>query len=250
MWEFSLYFNKQLLPYFNDLKNKLKTEFNQQINCISIGIKDEQYVLMIALPKEVFNKKHHQLKNQIAQIICLYYKPYYIYKSLNNFDITNLDNKILLGILSSYESKQDNEQISHQIHLTNKLYLQSFLNFKLKTLVNKWQEIGGLINQNSLFLIDKTIKQELIKFLMAGLQSQTEILTISKQNKTFYIFDADSKKVEINTVFYAQTMYDNLLFAIINKFPKTINIVNPKLFSVNFLNTIYLLFGDTVKISN
>mgnify|MGYP003291997412 CR=1 FL=1 len=169
-------------------------------------------------------------------------------QSLKNFDLSCGDNIVLLDILSSYENYQDILDIAKKITIKDKLYLKSYISFKLKEQKNKWQEIGCLINENSLFLIDKVIRQELIKFLMAGLQSQTEILTITKDNNLICVIDANSNKVAVKSIFYAQNEYDNLLYAIINKFPKSIQIKNSKDFDVEFLNSLYELFGENVKL--
>ena len=248
MWEFSLYFEKPLLPYFNDLKTELKQQFCNNTNCVAIGIKDEQYCFMIALQNQVFKQNETKIKQKLAEIICVYYKPYYILKSLKNFDLTCDDNIILLDILASYENQQDIFDISKKLNVANKLYLKSYISFKLKEQINKWQEIGELINENSLFLIDKTIRQELIKFLMAGLQSDAELLTIKKNGGCFCVIDSNKRDVALKSIFYAQNEYDNLLYAIINKFPKYIQIENSKDFDVKFLNNLYQLFGENVKL--
>ena len=83
---------------------------------------------------------------------------------------------------------------------------------------------------------------------MAGLQSDAELLTIKKNNDSFCVIDANKRDVSLKSIFYAQNEYDNLLYAIINKFPKLIQIENSNDFDVKFLNNLYQLFGENVKL--
>ena len=248
MWEFSLYFEKNLLPYFNQLKMQLKSHYAEHSNCVAIGIKSEEYVFMIALPKEYKEQTESFLKQKIAEIICTFYKPYYILNNLKNFDLSLDDNVLLLNILSSYENQKDIVQIAQNLNICDKLFLKSFVEFKLSEQKKKWKEIGTLINQNSIFLIDKNVKEELIKFLMAGLECQTDILDIFKQKNRFVIRDKRKKVIELKNIFYAKSQYDSLLYVIMSYFPKKIIIRNAKDFDVKFLDTLYCLFGENIQL--
>lgn len=248
MWEFSLHFDKNLLPYFTLLKTKLKDLCKTSSNCIAIGIKNDAYVFMVAFKKSFADNIILYLKEKIAEIICIYYKPMYILQSIKNFDIKNQNNVVLLDILSSYDFEQDKNYIINNISLCGKLYLSSFVNFKLKEQTKKWREIGALINENSVALLDDAVRLELTKFLMSGISSRKDKIILKLINNKIELFDKNDIPIDCNKIFYAQNSYDNVLFALINHSPQHIEISNYTKFDVQFLNAVHKIFGKKVKL--
>lgn len=248
MWEFSLYFEKNLLCYFNQLCDELKNKFKHILHCVSIGVKQEKFVFMVAFPKQEFSNFENLIKFKIAEIICVYYKPLFIYQSINNFDLKLDDNIVLLSILSCYENQQDILQISKKLQLNSKLYLSSFVDFKLADNKMRWQEIGKLMNENAYFLMDKKVKKELAKFLLSGLQQRTAMVNIELKSNQFKVTDDQQNILLPQKVFFAKDSYDDLLYLLMNYFPQKISVRNCKQFDVSFLDKLYNLFGENLKL--
>ena len=243
LWELSLYFPRELLCYFEDLKLELKQLFKQEKNCINILIKDNYYVFILALEKDVYHKNILLIKDKIAEIIMLYYKPKTIINSINNFDINDSKNIVLIDILSSYETNTDKNVIVSNMSLIQKLYLDSFVKFKLSFLVDKWKEVANLINEHSLFLNDDKIKNELMRFLMEGLNGSNETLKLSKTG--MYI---NNNIIKDKIIFYSKNSYDNTLFTLINLYPQKILVEDYREFDVEFVNTLHQLFGNKLQL--
>lgn len=248
MWEFSLYFDRELLPYFDKLKIVLKKLCKNELNCISISIKNDNFIFLIALKKESYNKNILFIKQKLAKIICLYYKPKFILKNIKNFDVKNDQNNILLYILYSIDITGDQNDIISKLSLCDKLFLSSFVNFKLSTIKKRWSEIGNLINENDMFLNDTTIKQELIKFLFSGLSASHETIKIIQKDKQLILLDKNNINIEIMSLYINNSVYENVLFTLICNCPKTVEIDNYKNFDVHFLQQIYNLFNERVKL--
>lgn len=245
IWEFSLYFPRELLCYFESLKKQLKHDFANEKNCIDILIKDDFYVFMLAIEREVYNKNILKIKYQIAEIILLYYKPKIIIGTINNFDLLNSQNKVLIDILVSFEADLDKATIVENLSLINKLFLESFVSFKLGGLTKKWEDSANLINENSLFLQDDGIKKELLQFLMQGLTTNIEYLKLTNLGLNDGKNAIDSKKV-----FYSQSDFDNVLFTLINLYPQKIEIEDYKQYKIEFLELISNLFGERLNLIN
>ena len=241
IWEFSLYFPRELLCYFETLKKELKSNFSNDKNCIDILIKDDFYVFMLALEREVYNKNILMIKDKIADIILLYYKPKIIISSIQNFDLTNQENIILIDILTSLEKSVDRAVIVQNLSLIEKLFLDSFVSFKLGFLTKKWKEVAGLINENSFFLLDAGIKLELMQFLMQGLNNDIECAKLTTNG-----LKIDNQIVETKPIFYSQNPNDNIIFSLINLYPNKIEVENYKTFDVHFVETLGKLFGERV----
>ena len=251
MWEFSIFFSRELLCYFEDLKKDMKEIIGDSKNCVSISLNKDYYVFMLALTYETYNKTIMFLKELIAEIILLYYKPKTIINSINNFDIKCHDNVILIDILSSFEFEADKEEIIKNMSLLDKLYLDSFVKFKLKNLTKKWSDVSALINENSLFLLDAGIKKELMQFLMDGIKgNQKDIkLVLDKKNiDAFYYENSIKKTLKNDKVYYSIYDYDNLLFSLIKHYPKRIEVEHYKDFDVAFIQNLADLFGMRLKL--
>ena len=242
-WELSIYFPRELLCYFEDLKIELKKLLFNQKNCIDILIKENCYVFMIALEKECYNKNILYIKEKLAEIILLYYKPKTIINSINNFDMSNGDNIILIDILSSYETNVDKNFIVSNMSLIEKFYLDSFVKFKLNFLSGKWKEVANLINEHSLFLNDENIKKELMQFLMEGLNNYIHDLKLTSEG----IFVNDNY-IKEKTIFYSKNKYDNTLFTLINLYPQKIFVENYKELDAHFMQLLHQLFGSKLHL--
>lgn len=244
LWEFSLYFPRELLCYFENLKNALKARLYDKKNCVSIFPSQNYYCLMMAMDREEYNKNITFIKEKIADIILVFYKPKTIMQSISNFNLKEHENVILLDILSSFDIWEDKETIIKNLSLCDRLYIESFVMFKLAFLVKNWKETSELINQNSLFMLDSGIKKELMQFLMAGLNTSLDKIKIENVQNSLKI-DTD---INLLPLYYAKYDYDNLLFALISKFPKQIEIVNYKAFDAKFISNLYDLFGTKLKL--
>ena len=190
------------------------------------------------------NSASLEIKQRFAKIILMYYKPKVILSPIKNFNLTNHDNLILLNILSNFDEFDDMNEILNSLSLCGKFYIQSYFYFKLQKLKKRWQDIGNLINENSQFLVDDKVKKEFMQFLMTVINSKSNFAKLSRKNNKVVV---ESEKVLIpQSLYYSQTEYDNLLFAIIQNKPKKIEIEDYKNFDVAFVQELSTLFGNNL----
>lgn len=250
MWEFSLFFEKDLLIYFNDFVKFLNNKYSGEVKSISVAIFGEFYCVLLALPNKCRAECVQLIKDKIAEVVCVYYKPKIILKSIKNFDLRQQDNRVLLSILSCYDNILDRNNIVKKINFSSAFFLTSFVNFMLKFQQKKWQEIGSLINQNNMFLSDKKVREELVKFLISGLKNDNQIIELFSSNlcekNSVNIQSIKGGKIAPTQLFYAQNWQDNVLYSILTNFPQKIVIKNANNFDVKFLQTLYFLFGDAL----
>lgn len=239
IWEFSLYFPRELLIYFERLKQQLKQVLKDYPNCVSISITDNLYCFLIALSKDAYYKNLLFIKDKIIEIILVYYKPKTLMTEIKNFDIKNHDNIILLDILSNFDIEDDRKEIFKSLSLCDKLYLSSFVTFKLKSLKNRWIETAELINQNNLFINESGIRKEIIQFLMEGLECKTDAVKLTQNG-----IKIGEETIENNSLFYSMYDYDNVLFTLISIFPKKIEVENYRSFDVSLIQNLHDLFGN------
>lgn len=247
MWQFSLYFPKALIYYIKNLHDNLKSICIDESCCIKIFSKDDGFVLILALPKKVYEKNILLIKEKIIEAILLYYKPKIIMQNIDNFTIENETNKILIDILCNFENFAESEIIFQKMNLNDKLYIESFVQFSLCELVKNWQEMAKLINQNTNFLQDQSVKFDLMRFLLNGISSKANQVTIKAKENCAQIFKDGKHIQDFSKVFYLDSNYDEIMFFVISQFPNQIKIENYKNFDVNFIDNMYSLFGDKIK---
>ena len=249
MWEFSLYFDRQLLAFFNKFKHDLKRMCEDELNCVSIQPEEENFVLLLAFSKEFYKKNILFIKNKIAEIICLNYKPKIIKNNIKNFDLNNFENVLLLFILTNIDYYFDKENIVKKLSLCSSLYLNSFVKFQLKAETKKWKEIGCLINQNSLFLFDDGIKNELQKFLLNSIENKTKQVYLSQEQNRFLLKNFDNILIEKMSILNLNNEENSVIFSLINLMPEKIIINQHEQFDVNFVSILYNLFGESIVFS-
>lgn len=247
MWEFSLFFPDELLNYFCDFEAELKKLCQNEKCCIRI-VKNGQYALLLALPTKIYEQNVAIIKEKIVQAILLYYKPKIIIQTIKDFSIKDQNNKMLIDILANFDVSSDKKEIFSRLSLCGKMYLDSFVYFKLWPILETWREMARLINQNSLFLGDAGVKTDLMRFLMSGIASQALDVSLDYANGKIKILQNGKELPSIASIFYANDIYDNLLFMLISKSPKKITISNYRQFDASFVNSVFRLFGDTVKL--
>ena len=248
MWQFSLFFEKEVFYYIKQLKDNLQNICSNQRCCIRIFSKNENFVLVVAIPKEIYEKNILYIKEKIIQIILFYYKPKIIFEGIKNFSTKQMSNRILLDILCNFESQIETNTIFKRLHLCDKLFLSSFINFSLCDLIKNWQEMAKLINQNSNFLDDEYTKFELMRFLLNGIQCKANKIDISKEENTFNIFEDDTKVFPNQNLFYFCSEFDSLMFLIISKSPQNVVINKYLEFDARFIDNLYNLLGDRLKL--
>ena len=115
-------------------------------------------------------------------------------------------------------------------------------------MLEAWKEMATLINQNSIFLIDDKVKIDLMRFLMNGISNKSSDVVLDYSNGNIKFVQNGKELSFIEKIFYAKDIYDNLLFMLISKSPKKITISNYQMFDANFVNSVFNLFGDSVKL--
>lgn len=247
MWEFSLFFPNELFNYFCQFETELKLICQNEKNCIRV-VAGEPNVFAVAIPKKVYEQNILFIKEKIIQSILVFYKPKTIIHDIRDFSINDQNNKMLIDILTNFEIESDKKEIFSKLSLCSRLYLDSFVHFRLKSMLEAWKEMATLINQNSIFLIDDKVKIDLMRFLMNGISNKSSDVVLDYSNGNIKFVQNGKELSVIEKIFYAKDIYDNLLFTLISKSPKKITISNYQMFDANFVNSVFNLFGDSVKL--
>lgn len=244
MWELSLYFNREMLPFFLNLKNELKIKLKDC--CKSIAIfepeQEQQFVFLLAVP---FEKKRElfSIKEKICEIIIDFYKPRFFQNKLKCLDLTSIIDFTFFCVLLNFDASFDEIEIYKNLSLLNKLYLNSFINFKLKNVTKKWQEVCNLISENNQLISALNSKEDLMQFMFENSYSRIDKLTIDADK--LIINEANFK----TPYFINSTQFDELIiYNAIYYSPKMLYIKNYDKLNIETLNILYSLFQEKLNL--
>ena len=168
MWEYVISFDDNISSKY--FENEIKSTIKQHNGIITELSYNNYNKVLIAVPIIERFKIHNFIREKIAETILVKFKAQYILSRLN-FDLTpTTDMQIFLKALVVFDSDIDKEIIMERLNFDSNLVVSSFLNFKLSFLKRKWQELVGLANDNSMYLLSKDSFLELIKFLISNLE--------------------------------------------------------------------------------
>ena len=218
MWEFSLNFKKDNCDLatlsFNVLSKEIK-----RYNGILTVCEDNNYIYLIMAVQQAFQEcLKASLTKLIIQLIC------------NNFKSNFLDQHLTLPIsdkvsmhafkkaLLNFDRETDKYIIKRCLHLNNHLFVESFYNFKLKALKDKWCELISLSNENRDYLTSRESFIDLLKFLVDNLDICVNEINVIKEDGVFRIYsDGKNFKERVESE-------ESMIASVIDLSPQKINL--------------------------
>lgn len=221
MWEFSINLTCDNLTSGKYIYHKLK-EFALQFGSVVTSYECDGF-MTIVVGCEEFDKVRMQyaINDILVYVICNFFKEKFLEKYIN----VPLKNKInmvaLKKALVSFDKETDVHIIQKYLTIEKNIYLESFFDFKLIALKNKWLELVKLANDNSSFLICDDTYCELLKFLIDNLEVCFDQINIVEVGEDYKLCDNSFCTLEKGE----QTIGDDkLVEKLISLCPRVINI--------------------------
>lgn len=247
MWEYSLCFDNEIdsenfidkiRPFIKETKGVV----------VSIFLQDTHKVL-VAVPIEKKEQAMSLLKENLAEMILTYYKKEYIMSKLN-FEVDHSVNMhVFLQTLICFDSDVDKQIIIGDLNFDKSIYLNSYINFRLKFLKNKWDELVTLANDNIMYLLSEDSFVELIKFLISNLDYRCYAVNIFSKQNCYLLCDMEGKVIN-DFLLDKNIVYDDnkLLTSLIALNPEKIIIHCNSFLKENLLKNLYNFFSNRIEI--
>lgn len=243
MWEFSLNLkteNFELAKYFHNALNS----YVQTLEGMVTSHEDNGYIsILIAVP----NSKSEQIKSMllctITEVICTKFKSDYLNRELLLPELDNASLYAFKRALLNFDRETDKFIIKKNLILDNNLYLESFYRFRLKSLLDKWEELVSLSNENKEYLISKESFIDLLKFLVDNLDICEEEISIVKEQGGYRIYAEDS-----NIFLDKLISEDSMVSSVIDLSPQKINLYFNE--SSSEINLLERIFEERIIINN
>ncbi len=247
MWEYCLCFDSEneskifvdkIKPFIKNIKGVVVSIFLQ-----------ETYKVLVAVPRDKMERTTSFLKENLAEMILTIYKKDYILSRLS-FEIdSSVNMHIFLQTLVCFDSEMDKQIIMESLNFEKSIYFGSFINFRLKFLKTKWDELVTLANDNIMYLLSEDSFVELIKFLISNLDYRCYAVNIFTKKDCYLLCDMEGKVIK-DFLLDKNIVYDDnkLLTSLIALNPEKIIIHCDSFLKENLLKNLYNFFSNRIEI--
>ena len=243
MWEFSLNFkteNFELAKYFH---NSLHA-YVHALGGMITSHEDNGFIrILIAVPMENAESMKGMLLSAITEVICTKFKSDFLNKSLLLPELDNASLYAFKRALLNFDRETDKYIIKKNLILENNLFLESFYRFRLKSLLDKWEELVSLSNENKEYLISKESFIDLLKFLVDNLDICEEEISIVKEKDGYRIYTEDNSLIPNSLI-----SDESMVSSVIDLSPQKINLYFNE--STNEINLLERIFEERIIINN
>ncbi len=186
MWEFCVTAsnkNENVIQYIQDKVLNVLTECDG----VHSFVKKENFCsLCVGAKKEKSSYLKKKLTKIICDAVCEKMKQNYLKE---NVSINVVDESLFQAFIKVYtyfDIEIEKAIAIRAIYFPNVLNIESFLEFKLRPLKQKWKEMCNLTNLNASLFVKSETFLDLLKFLIANLDYKHKCIIINFLNNKIY----------------------------------------------------------------
>ncbi len=243
MWEFCISVDIKHKEIVDFIINKLSDEIKDCNGVITCLNKNLYIDILIACNKFEKNRLVLSIQDIISQVICYFYKKNFLLQNLHINIVDNVARQAFISALLYFDDETDSYIVNKYLEIDTKINIESFFNFRLQPLKQKWQELVEISNQNEIYLYKDDTFLELIKFLVDNIEVKNDVINIMPLDKSYGLFDAKFDIIEpLNDMDEEKLVTDLIALS-----PKSINIYCSEILSNQIKTLISKLFEKRVK---
>jgi hypothetical protein len=246
-WEFSLKADIDKLDQINYIKERLKKPLKEARGVVTTICSQESVLLLVGVNMAYKLRIKGIICSLIANLVATIYKKEYITRKFNFVVKHDLMYKSFLKALISFDSDVDRQIIYNKLICFDNIVLQSFVDFKLKDLKQKWNELIMLANDNYMYLLSGGNFLELLKFLLSNLECKVDKVCVKKNQNGKYVFLFTNNYTSLNSFEFPKSAED-VVTSLIDLCPNKITIINQNDFSKEITDFLSELFGAKIEI--
>jgi len=213
MWEYSIKLSKNNKSIAEFVFSTLKQKTEKYKSIVALSDDENFYNVSLAIEEKHSEFAQEVFAKIIAKIICSIFKEEFLnrYLSLPSQDKITLT--AFKNALINFDKETDYFIISKNLILEGELYLESFYNFKLSRLQEKWGELVRLANENRDYLVCKDAFFDLLKFLIDNIDVSKREIEIFEDKNGYRILSLKENDLEEyeNQVFSCEAMISSII---------------------------------------
>lgn len=213
MWEYSIKLSKDSKTIADFVFNTLKQKTNKHKAVVALSCCGDFFSVSLAIEEKHSEFAQELLAKIIAKIVCSVFKEdflnrYLCLPSQDDITLTAFKNALI-----NFDKETDYFIISKNLILEGELYLESFYNFKLSRLQEKWGELVRLANENRDYLVCKDAFFDLLKFLIDNIDVSKREIEIFEDKNGYRILSLKENDLEEyeNQIFSCEAMISSII---------------------------------------
>lgn len=218
MWEYSLNLKDDNRALAGFIYTSM-TKFVENNKGIVTSHEENGYIkILIAVKSYFVERVKSDVASLIIDAICYSFKENFLNKYLMLRGLDEIGTGAFKKALLNFDKETDRFMVKKSLILEGELYLESFFDFRLRGLQNKWQELVDLSNENKEFLLSSESFIDLLKFLVDNLDICEDEISVFKKNGEYEIF-TKGERLAFNHI-----NEENIVSSIIDLSPQKINL--------------------------
>jgi len=197
MWEFTLNDSSTKTSYINFLYAKLEGKVKFVGGIIIRQTNGTKSSLSLAVPTKQKDYFVLLILELVSEIITLDYKYAYLESRLGPYIKNELTKSAFLKALTIFDKQTDKDLIKKELVLEKELNINSFYNFKLYALRNRWEDICNVIEENISSIEKADAFSELLKFLIKTSDVNYDEVHLYKKHKNYVILDKQNRPIDV-----------------------------------------------------
>lgn len=187
MWEFCVCAKKENKNVILYLESEISLVLKRLEGVKSLCENESCVSFCVGIKKEYAKALKKELLKLLCNAVCEKMKYNYLKENIN----INISEKSLfeafVKVYTYFDIELEKAIVIRAIYFPKNLNLESFLNFRLHSLKQKWQEMCDLTNLNSsIFLKSKTFL-DILKFLIDNLDYKHESIVLDFQHNKLFL---------------------------------------------------------------
>ena len=218
MWEYSIVIDNSKANITDFIYHASK-KFLLGIGGIATLYKEKASSMIIfAVEEEKKEKLQSFISRCITRAICLFFKSDYLDKNLCLLLNDQMSQLAFKKALLNFDKETDFYIISRALDFKEQLYLDSFYNFRLTKIREKWGELISLANDNKDYLLNSDAFFDLLKFLVDNIDISENEIDIVEDDDGYRIFGGNEENS------FDGLNQEGLLSSVIDMSPQKINL--------------------------
>lgn len=208
MWEFCINLQSNKSDLAASIFHILRKELGS-FKAIVARSDGEQYIsIVLAVPNEHRSEAEVVIMRVVTLAICQSFKANYLNKHLFLPNQDNLSLTAFKKALINFDKETDYFLISKALNFDEYLYLESFYQFKLARLREKWGELIRLANENRDYLVSADAFFDLLKFLVDNLDVSGEEIDVVEDDDGYHICESGARSGALTSSALVSSLID------------------------------------------
>ena len=246
MWEYSIVFSRNKLELAKKINNEIQSFVKNKNGISTLLITKFNISVLVAVPDGQGEVLDLFIKDKIISLYVNEYKLNYLLENFN-FEVTNnISMKAFIKALLMFDVETDRRIVKQKLLGFNSIVIDSFFNFRLQVLKNRWNDLVNLANDNIMYLMSRDTIIELLKFLISNLEFNCEMVKIKQNGENFILYNEKGELIKDET---CRDVLDNdsLITTLIYLNPKRIRLDETYNIRNGTINLICELFNNRVE---